>query len=456
MNIKIGLEIHVQLTALKSKLFCYCPTDYRTKEPNTNVCPICLGLPGTLPLLNKEALKHAIMLALALNCNISDNIMFYRKNYFYPDLPKNFQITQYNAYGISSIGYNGKIIVNDKVIRIRRVQLEEDPGRLVYENRNTYIDYNRAGIALIEIVTEPDFDEPKVVRDFLNKLSNMLTHVGIDPELEGAIRCDANISIDDGNRVEIKNVNSFKDVEKALLFEISRQKSLIIKGISIEAETRHWDDTRRITISSRSKEEEEDYRYFPEPDIPIIPISNELIDKIKDSMPELPDEKLIKLTSLGINEYVAMIIIKDKVIANIFDDAIRYYNNYKEIANWIASDLKGYIDKSVDKKITGKHIAELVMMIDNAMLTRPLAKQVLLEMVKSGELPNVIVKKMNLEDNNLNAIIDKVLEEEPKAVKDALSNEKAINFLLGKVMKYTNGKADPKIALELIRNKIKR
>src|ERR671931_668637 len=231
MVIKIGLEIHCQLTGLQSKLFCSCYCDYRAKQPNTNICPICCGLPGTLPLLNRMAVNFAYMISIALGCKVQDKIIFYRKNYFYPDLPKNFQLTQYNAYGITSMGVEGRLeYANGKSARIRRVQLEEDPGRLVYESgsmdTSTYslIDYNRAGVSLVEIVTEPDFSDPKDVRVFLDKLTSIVEHLGVcDTRLEGSVRCDANVSIAGGNRVEIKNVSSFADVEKALRFEIVRQ-----------------------------------------------------------------------------------------------------------------------------------------------------------------------------------------------------------------------------------------
>lgn len=458
MNIKIGLEIHCQITSLTSKLFCSCPTDYRDKEPNTNICTICMGLPGSLPMLNKNAVRYALMIALALNCKIPNKIMFYRKNYFYPDLPKNFQITQYNVYGISSIGYEGRVLVDGREIGIRRVQLEEDPGRLVYDSRNyTYVDYNRAGISLVEIVTEPDFDEPRLVRRFLNKLSNILTHLNMDPELEGAVRCDANVSIDGGKRVEIKNVNSFKDVEKALLFEISRQKSLVSKGLEIQAETRHWDDKRRVTIQSRSKEEEEDYRYFPEPDIPILDIKDAIV-RVKEALPELPDERKERFMKMGLTENVAQVLIDKKELADMFEDALNYYDNAREIANWIVGDLKGYYERLYRVNVTSKHIAELARMIDNAVISRTAAKQILSEMVKSGEMPERIAKRLNMEQISdkqaLIDVIEKVFEEDAKAVEDALKNEKTINFLLGKVMMHTKGKADPKVALDMIKRKI--
>lgn len=459
MNVKIGLEIHCQITPLKSKLFCFCSSDYRDKESNSNICSICMGLPGSLPLLNRDALKYAIMVVLALNCNIPKSITFYRKNYFYPDLPKNFQITQYNAYGISSIGFNGSIKIDEREIRIRRIQLEEDPGRIVYELNSAYIDYNRSGIPLLEIVTEPDFNDPRIVRMFLNKLSNILAHIGIDPELKGAVRCDANISIDEGNRVEIKNVNSFKDVEKALLFEISRQKSLIMKGIEIKAETRHWDDARKVTIQSRTKEEEEDYRYFPEADIPIIEIEEEMVREIKNSMPEMPDEKLDRFVNeLNLSHNIASILIDNKRLADMFEDALKIHNNAREIANWIVSDLKGYEERlgSIEK-VSGKHIAEMVKMLDDNIINRQMAKMILAEMVKRGDMPSIIIKELDVEsvnDKALMSIIDKVFEEDRKAVEDALKNEKTINFLVGKVMKYTKGKSDASLIIEMIKEKL--
>ena len=258
---KIGLEIHCQLTGAKSKLFCRCSSDYRGKAPNTNICPICAGLPGTLPLLNKKTVEFAAMISLALGCKLPDEIAFYRKNYFYPDLPKNFQLTQYNAYNITSIGVNGKLeYISSKDARIRRVQLEEDPGRLVYASGSldtsvyVLIDYNRAGVPLVEIVTEPDFIDPKEVRMFLDKITSIIEHLEVcDTKLEGSVRCDANVSVDGGNKVEIKNISSFADVEKALRYEITRQRTMASREIQVRSETRHWDDARKVTKESRTK-----------------------------------------------------------------------------------------------------------------------------------------------------------------------------------------------------------
>ena len=318
LPVKIGLEIHCQLTQLNTKLFCSCYCNYREKEINSNICPICLGLPGSLPILNKKAVEFAIMISKALDCKIPELTVFSRKNYFYPDLPKNFQITQYDSYGTStSIGKEGfiKYGENYKIARIRRIQLEEDPGRLVYENGRTQalIDYNRAGVALVEIVTEPDFVDPKEVRIFLNKMTSILEHLNVcNTNLEGSLRCDANISIGNGKKVEIKNIGSFSDIEKALTYEITRQKTMTIHDIEIKAETRHWDDKRKITKQARSKEEEEDYRYFPEPDIPKILLEN--ISLIKT--PELPDERKSRfINDYGLSEHVAQVLIDNKDLA---------------------------------------------------------------------------------------------------------------------------------------------
>ncbi|MFN4336427.1 MAG: Asp-tRNA(Asn)/Glu-tRNA(Gln) amidotransferase subunit GatB [Candidatus Nitrosocaldus sp.] len=485
-RVRIGLEIHCQLTALRSKLFCRCPADYRGKEPNTNVCPVCLGMPGTLPLLNRRAVEYAIMLALALNCKVPSRIAFYRKNYFYPDLPKNFQITQYNAYEQVSVGVDGFVELDDlgysKAIRIRRLQLEEDPGRLVYDgsidtSNYALVDYNRAGVALVEIVTEPDFNEPNEVRLFLNRLASILEHLGIcNPALEGAVRCDANISIGEQARVEIKNINSFRDVERALTFEITRQRSLTSRGIEIRGETRHWDDARRITVQARVKEEEEDYRYFPEPDIPSIVIRSEDVKALSSRMPELPHarvERFVKIYSLSRD--TARILVNEKHLADLFEASINYYDNARSIANWIVTDLKGYLERydnssssnssnsnddgsRILAKVTPKHIAELAMLVDSGKINRVIARQILQKVVATGMLPSAAVQSMNADmlsnKDELESIVNRVIEEERKAFMDALSNEKALNYLLGKVMRYSKGRADPKLVLSMLKEKV--
>jgi len=468
MNVKIGLEIHCQLTSLRTKLFCSCSADYRGKGPNTNVCPICLGLPGTLPLLNRKALEYATMISLVLNCKTPSTAAFYRKNYFYPDLPKNFQITQYNAHEITSMGFDGVVEYDSKKVRIRRIQLEEDPGRLVYEGSMetslyTLVDYNRAGVALVEIVTEPDFEDPKDVRLFLNKLASILEHLGVcDTRLEGSVRCDVNVSLAGGRKVEIKNIGSFSEAEKAIMFEISRQKSVGMKGMEVKSETRHWDDTRRVTIQSRVKEEEQDYRYFPEPDIPAVNFDNELIAILKKKMPELPDARKSRfIERFGLSEQVAQVLINDKYLADFFEEGTKLYENAREVANWIVTDLKGYIeelDGIRSLRIKPLHVAELAKLVDQSVISRTTAKQILQEIVKSGEMPSQVAKRLDAaqisDAKSLTDIIDHVFDTEKSAVKDALQNENTVNFLLGKVMESTKGRADPKLALELMKKKL--
>jgi aspartyl-tRNA(Asn)/glutamyl-tRNA(Gln) amidotransferase subunit B len=470
MEVKIGLEIHCQLTGLQSKLFCSCQCDYRGKAPNTNICPICSGLPGTLPLINQRAVDFATMISLALGCKVPDKVMFYRKNYFYLDLPKNFQITQYNAYGITSIGVEGRVDYGIKSTKIRRVQLEEDPGRLIYDTIfYTLVDYNRAGVALVEIVTEPDFAEPKDVRMFLNKITSIIEHLGVgDTKLDGSVRCDVNVSLEGGKRVEIKNVGSFRDVEKALGYEITRQKTMSVRDIEIKSETRHWDDARKVTKQSRAKEEEEDYRYFPEPDIPTIVLGNEFLSSLKAKMPELPDERKTRfLREYELSDHVAQVLIDNKELADFFESTVKIYSSSpNEIANWIVSDLLGFIDDSKREegslfsglRIEAKHMAELVKMIDQNIINRNIAKMILIQITKTGEMPSYVLDKMNASIIDSKAIISEAIESifksEKSAVRDAKQNPNAANFLLGKVMQLTGGRADPKIALNLIKTKL--
>ncbi len=475
METKIGLEIHCQLTGAKSKLFCSCNCDYRGMEPNANTCPTCSGLPGTLPLLNKKAVELAGMISLALGCNIPKEIAFYRKNYFYPDLPKNFQLTQYNAYGITSIGVDGRLEYGDgKSARIRRVQLEEDPGRLVYESGSmetsvyTLIDYNRAGVPLVEIVTEPDFADPKDVRIFLDKITSIIEHLGIcDTKLEGSVRCDGNVSVGGGNRVEIKNVSSFADVEKALRYEITRQKTMTSRDIEVKSETRHWDDARKVTKESRTKEEEQDYRYFPEPDIPSVVLGSEFNSFARQLMPELPDARKDRFVSkYGLSAHVAQVLIDNKELADFFEAAIKMHSSPKEIANWIVTDLMSFVDERQKEdrslfaglKIGPEHIADLAKLVDQDVVSRATAKQILSQVVKTGEMPAQVAKKTHatkIDDAGaLTQAIDSVFQAEQAAVQDAKRNPNAANFLLGKVMQATKGRADPKAALEMIQKRL--
>jgi aspartyl-tRNA(Asn)/glutamyl-tRNA(Gln) amidotransferase subunit B len=464
----IGLEIHCQLTKLESKLFCSCKADYRGFEPNANICPICIGLPGSLPRLNQKALEKAAMISLALNCKIPEKISFYRKNYFYPDLPKNYQITQFDAYGHTSMGNEGKISIEGKEIRIKRIQLEEDPGRLIYEGSSektqiTLVDYNRAGTPLVEIVTEPDFDSPKQVRVFLNILVDLLENLGVsDPTLEGAIRADGNVSIEGGAKVEIKNVSSFHDLEKAVHFEITRQQSLMDRNIPIELETRQWDDRRKITISARSKEEEQDYRYFLEGDIPWIVLEPKYVQKLQKVMPESISSKKDRY----VNQYkiplqVAEVLSSDKFYSDLFEKA-HDEKNAKELANIITTDLMGFVDtkeKRDKSKLTAEHLSELANAILNNKITRNSSKKALQEMVKTGKSLTEIISALDLghvsDENELIKIINLVISEETDAVSQIKEKPETVNFLVGKVMQKTKGGADPTLTLQILKNKLK-
>lgn len=464
---KIGLEIHCQLTKLESKLFCSCKANYREHEINSNICPVCMGLPGTLPRINQKAIEKATLIAMALNCSTPEKIAFFRKNYFYPDLPKNFQITQLNIYGDTSVGGSGMVTIGDKKIRISRIQLEEDPGRLIYEgssskNQITLVDYNRAGTPLVEIVTEPDFENPKQVREFLNILSDLLENLDVsDPSLEGAMRADANVSIEGGNKVEIKNIGSFHDLEKAVHFEITRQESLHSRDIPIIQETRHWDDKRKITISSRSKEEELDYRYFLESDIPWIRIGKEIHEKLKLEMPEsIISKKERYVSKYGIPDQVANVLSSDKFYSDLFEKS-HTENNAKEIANIITTDLMGLVDtreKREQSKLQPSHLNDLADSIRSGKLTRTSAKNALYEIVKSGNELSQVISELDLgnvsDENELLNIISQVISEEPQAVEQAKSNPQTVNFLVGKVMQKTKGKADPKLTLDLLKKEL--
>ena len=448
-------------------MFCSCKANYRDFKINENICPICMGLPGTLPRLNQEAVKKATIIAMALNCTTPDKIAFFRKNYFYPDLPKNFQITQLNIYGDTSIGGTGSIMVGEKKINITRIQLEEDPGRLIYEgssskNLITLVDYNRAGTPLVEIVTEPDFEGPKQVRDFVNILSDLLENLGVsDPGLDGAMRIDANVSIEGGKKVEIKNIGSFHDLEKAIHFEITRQESLHSRDISIIQETRHWDDKRKITVSSRSKEEDLDYRYFLEGDIPWVRIDPKTKAELKLKMPEsISTKKERYVSKFNITPQVATVLSSDKFYSDLFEKS-HTESNAKEIANIITTDLMGLVDtreKREESKITGTHLKDLADSIQSGKISRISAKNALYEIVKTGKDLSKVILELDLgnvsDESTILKIIQEVISDEPQAVEQAKSNPQTINYLVGKVMQKTKGKADPKLTLDLLKKQI--
>ena len=469
---RIGLEIHCQLTSLNSKLFCPCRADYRGRDANTNVCPVCLGMPGTLPRLNGMAVQKSIAIAEALGCTTPKRIAFFRKNYFYPDLPKNFQITQINAYGDTSIGTGGSVEAAGRRIGIRRVQLEEDPGRLVYEGASertqiTLVDYNRAGTPLVEVVTEPDFEDPRQVRAFLNMLSDLLENLGVsDPGLEGAMRADGNVSVGDGPKVEIKNINSFHDLEKALEYELVRQNSLGSRGIAIPQETRHWDDRRRVTVSARGKEEDMDYRYFPEADIPWVLIDGGTLERIRKGMPEsISSKKARYVSEYGISPQVADVLSADRFFSDLFEGARGAAGDddgdAKEIANMITTDVMGLLDtreRRAASRLAPAHLSELAACIRENRISRNSAKGALGEMIKTGESAGDVIKRLDLgmvsDSADLEGLVDTVISEEAKAVAEAGSNPQAVNYLVGRVMRRSGGRADPKAALAMLKKRL--
>jgi aspartyl-tRNA(Asn)/glutamyl-tRNA(Gln) amidotransferase subunit B len=494
-KIKIGLEIHCQLTRLNTKLFCGCFSNYRDIKPNENTCPICLGLPGSLPLLNKKAVEYASMMCISLDCNIPEKINFYRKNYFYPDLPKNFQITQYNSYELSSIGYDGLIsYYNDdvesdgvgkpkeKVVKIKRIQLEEDPGKIIYEENNSkinnycLIDYNRAGVALVEIVTEPDFENANDVRLFLNKITNLFEYLGVsDPTLEGAVRCDVNVSIKGGKKVEIKNISSFKDVERSIFYEITRQKTLSLHEISVKSETRHWDEKRKITIPARSKEEEDEYRYFPEPDIPRIVLGSSYKEKIKEKMPELPTERLKRYINIHkLSTHTSNILVNNKSVSDFYEESLKIYNSPKEVSNWIVNELlsktndleknemvannKSSKNRGFSAQATPQQIADIAKLVDEKSVNRNIAKDIFNKSIKTGESPLKLIENRKIEKIKDSKIImdyiDEVLSNEQHLIGQSTANPNVANFILGKIMKKTGGRVDPQLTLKLIKYSI--
>jgi len=469
---KIGLEIHIELKT-KSKMFCSCKNDPDEKHPNINICPICLGHPGTLPVINQEAVKKTIKTGLALNCEISRHTFFERKNYFYPDLPKGYQISQYST----PLCKNGFLEIDGKKIRIRRVHLEEDTGRLIHEKDCSLVDFNRAGVPLMELVTEPDIESPKEARKFAEELQLILRYLDVsDADMEkGEMRVEANISLSEkmdtlGTKVEIKNLNSFKAVEKALEYEIERQRKILESGKKVVQETRGWDPAREITFPQREKEEAQDYRYFPEPDLPPLEISEEIIEKIKAEIPELPQQKRERLKrEYGLDERAIEIFVKDKDFGEYFEKVVsefapnlpkeRLSRLIKLATNYLTTDLLGLLKgasvKGEDFLITPENFAEFITLIEEGKISSKIAKIVLEEMFKTGADPSHIVEEKGLvlitDKEEIEKIARQVISENQKAVLDfKKGKETALQFLIGQVMAKTKGKVNPKLAREIL------
>lgn len=468
----IGLEVHVEL-ATESKIFCSCPTEFG-KEPNTHVCPVCLGFPGSLPVLNKKAVEYAIRAALALNCEIPTFAKFDRKNYFYPDLPKAYQISQYDlplaVNGYLEIEVNG----SKKRIGITRVHLEEDAGKLVHADFGDYslTDYNRTGVPLIEIVSEPDIRSAEEAKAYLEKLKSIIQYTGVsDVKMEeGSLRCDANVSImpagskEFGTRTEIKNMNSFKAVQRGIEYEVSRQADVLESGGKVVQETRRWDENKGVTYSMRSKEEAHDYRYFPDPDLVPVIVEPAWVDDIRQSLPEMPDARRRRYVSgMGLPEYDAGVITASKATADFFEAAVNQYHDAKAVSNWVMGEITKHLNAEGieirETKLTPAHLVELLKLQDDGTISGKIAKTVFEEMFATGKMPSQIVKEQGLvqisDEGAIAAIVDQVIAENPKVVEDFRNGkEQAIGFLVGQVMKLSKGKANPGLANKLLREKL--
>ena len=479
-DIVIGLEIHVQLLT-ETKIFCNCSTDYIDREPNSHTCPVCLGLPGSLPVLNKKAVEFALKTAIALNCHINQTNIFHRKNYYYPDLPKAFQISQYDQ----PLGVNGFLEIRaekslgSRKIRINRVHMEEDAGKLVHMERDgkivcSLIDYNRSGIPLLEIVTEPDMHSSEEAVFFLQKLRSMVQYLNVcDGNLErGSMRCDANISIREekngklGTKTEVKNMNSFRAIREALDYEITRQRKQIEQGERILQETRRWDETTGKTVVMRSKEEAQDYRYFPEPDLLPLTIDQCWSEEIKNNFPELPEQRRERfIKDYMLSDYDANRLVEAKSLGDYFERATQSYTNYKRLANWILGELLRYLGEEnidiINCPIYVSDLVALLQLIDRKIISEKIAKNIFEQMCKTGQSATDLVQKSGFtqisNEKEINDIIEIVIRDNSETVKDYCSGkEKAIHFLVGQVMKYTKGRAQPDLALNLLKERIKK
>ena len=468
----IGLEVHLQLST-KTKIFCSCANQYGC-APNTNVCPVCLGLPGTLPVLNHQALLYGIKVGLALNAEINSFIKFDRKNYYYPDLPKGYQISQFD-FPVAKDGFlKIKSGNQEKQIGIKRAHLEEDAGKLVHDNSGScsLVDYNRTGTPLIEIVTEPDLRSPQEAYDYLNALKLTLQYLGIsDCDMEkGSLRCDANISIRPvgqttlGTKTELKNMNSFRAVKTALEYEIRRHEQVITAGGKIVQETLLWDDEKAQTRTMRSKEQAHDYRYFPDPDLVPFTIDYKVIDSVRAELPELPQAKFLRfLSQYGLSEYDANILISDGGMADFFEAALKEYPQAKKIANWLAGPVLMELNNrkvSINElKISPKELVALIAKVEDGVVSNLVGKEVLTAMLDEGKGAEDVIKEKGLaqvsDDSALLVIIDEVIAQNPAVVEQIKSGKpNAAGFLVGQAMKKSGGRANPKKLNELITRRI--
>ena len=468
-EVVIGLEVHAQLKT-NSKIFAPDGCEFGN-EQNTQISPITLGMPGVLPVLNKAVVDMGILTGLALNCEIAEKCKFDRKQYFYPDLPKGYQISQYDE----PICGKGYLMVNGKKIGITRAHLEEDAGKLVHAGADglagssySLVDLNRAGTPLLEIVSEPDMRSPQEARQYMEELRNIVRYVGVcDGNLEeGSMRCDANISIMPkgstkfGTRAEIKNVNSFKALERALEYEIDRQIELVEDGEEVVQETRLWDDNAGVTRSMRGKEDAHDYRYFPEPDLMPLEISREWVEKIKSTMPELPEQKRQRYMEFGLSEYDASVVVEQMDLAMFFDEVLKLGANPKIAVNFLMGEISAYLKEEKlsinESKLTPENMVELISLIEKATISNNIGKQIIVDMLKDGEKASVIVEKKGLsqisDTGAIKEIAQKIIDANPSQVEAYRGGkDKLFGFFVGQVMKETKGRANPQAVNEILK-----
>ncbi len=478
-SVVIGLEVHSQLLT-RSKMFCGCSADYASDPPNTHVCPVCLGLPGSLPVVNSQAIDFTIITGLALNCEVGGLTRFDRKNYFYPDLMKDYQISQYDQPiardGCLDVEVGGEV----RRIGIRRVHLEEDTARLAHRvgprgERYSLVDVNRAGTPLMEIVSEPDIASPEEARAYLVKLRQILVYLGVSTGSmeEGSFRCDANISLrpvgqqELGSKVEVKNMNSFRAVYRALAHEVERQAAVLDAGGRLPQETRGWDDERGVTVSQRSKEFAHDYRYFPEPDLPPLVLTDERVAAVRGKLAELPDARRARLrTQYGLSDYDAGVLTVDRAAADYFEAVVASLGkpeSAKAAANWLVNDLFGRLNAAgrslAEARVTPEGLAALIRLVDDGTISQRAAKEVFAEMFESGRPAGAIVAERGLtqisDDSALEAAVDQALAANPKSVSDyRAGRQQALGYLVGQVMRLTRGKANPTVVNQIILRKL--
>ena len=470
-EVVIGLEVHLHLKT-RTKAFCGCSTEFG-KEPNSQVCPVCLGFPGSLPVFNRVALDYAIKVALALNCKVQEYTKFDRKNYFYPDLPKDYQISQFDLPlsrdGFLEINQQGEI----KRIGIIRVHIEEDAGKLIHRDEVSLVDFNRAGIPLLEIVSEPEMNSAQEAHEYLVTLKSVIEYLDVsDCDMEkGSLRCDANISLRKkgdklGTKIELKNMNSFKAVKDALDFEIERQAELLDEGKNIIQETRLWDARELKTMPMRTKEEAQDYRYFPEPDLPPFIIERNKIEEIRKGIPELPGEKMLRfMKDYGLSEYDAKILVFSQRNADYAEKCFKAYPkpDKKPIVNWLVGPAFAATSQSrpeiSDLNISPENLVELISFVEKAEISNLSAKLVFTEMIKTGKPPGTIISEKNLsqisDSGALNEIIELVIKENPRSASDYKAGKaSALMFLVGQAMKKSQGKANPKVVQDILKRRL--